>query len=328
MGAPVRTVTILGMYNTMASTVFGPMDIFYQAGVMWNFFQQKKARPYFDIRIATSDGKPLKCVNGAQILPDTSIADVPTSDLIVVSSIVSIDSVLRHESSVIDWLEQQNRAGAQIAAICTGAFVLAETGLLDGKIATTHWGAADEFRQRYPEVDLKPERLLTDAGDLFCSGGMNAGFDLCLYLVETYCGHEVAVQSAKAMVSDLGRRLQSPYSMLRFPKDHDDVQILEAQEWMETNYSQALTYGELASKVGLSRRSFERRFKAATGDTPLVYLQRIRVQAAKQMLETRRLSFDEVAYELGYSDSGSFRSIFRRHTGLLPGQYRRRFQTP
>lgn len=323
----MKRTTILAMFNTMASTVIGPMDIFYQAGVVWNYFTGEKPTPFFETRVVTTTGKPLKCLNGSTILPQASIHDVEATDLIVVSSILDIDKTMKYEAEVLDWLTQHYRQGAHLAAICTGAFVLAETGLLDGKTATTHWGAADEFRRRYPRVALKPERLVTDEEDLFCSGGMNAGVDLALYLVEKYCGHEIALQSSKVMISDIGRTLQAPYTIFQFQKNHQDAQILAVQKLMETHFDQNHPYEALASESGMSRRTFERRFKAATGDTPLGYLQRVRVEAAKAMLENLDLSFDEIAFRVGYQDSTAFRKIFYKITGLLPRDYRRRFQS-
>jgi transcriptional regulator GlxA family with amidase domain len=322
----MKRITILAMFNTMGSTVIGPMDIFYQAGVVWNYFRGEKPRPYFETRMVSVNGKPLRCLNGTTIIPDGSIDDVDSTDLIVISSILNIVKTMKYECAVIDWLRQHYRSGAHLASICTGAFVLAETGLLDGKTATTHWGSADEFRRRYPRIDLKPERLVTDEGDLFCSGGMNAGADLALYLVEKYCGHEVALQSSKAMISDIGRTLQAPYSIFQFQKDHQDARILAVQKLMEAHFDREHPYEALASKSGMSKRTFERRFKAATGDTPLVYLQRVRIEAAKGMLESRNLSLDEISYRVGYQDSNAFRKIFLRQIGLLPSEYRKRFQ--
>lgn len=161
----MKRTTILAMFNTMASTVIGPMDIFYQAGVMWNYFKGEQPTPFFETRIVTTTGKPFKCLNGTTIVPDASIRDVVSTDLIVVSSILDIGKTMKYEGEAVDWLKAQYRHGAHIATICTGAFVLAETGLLDGKTATTHWGAAGEFRRRYPRVELKPERLVTDESD-------------------------------------------------------------------------------------------------------------------------------------------------------------------
>jgi transcriptional regulator GlxA family with amidase domain len=322
----MKKITILAMQNSMASTIIGPLDIFFQAGVLWNYFNGQKLTPYFEVTLVTTSGEPFKCLSGARMVPDGSIHDAQDSDLIVVSSILDIDRTLRVQGEVIDWLKDRYRQGSHIATICTGAFVLAETGLLNGKTATTHWGFADQFQKRYPRIELKPERLITDEGDLFCSGGYNAGIDLSLYLVEKYCGHEVALQSSKSVIADIGRTSQAPYAIFQFQKDHHDNQILMVQEWIEKNFDQALPYDRLARDHGMSRRTFERRFKTATGDTPLSYQQRIRVEAAKRLLEDGNRSFEEITYQVGYEDSSSFRKVFLKQTGLRPTEYQKKFQ--
>ena len=322
----MKKVTVLAMHNTMASTVIGPVDVFYQAGVMWNYFNGQKITPYFDVEVVTTIGKPFKCLSGVRMVPDASIHDVQHTDLIVVSSILEIDKTLSHQGEVIDWLKDRYRRGAHIASICTGAFVLAETGLLDGKTATTHWGFANQFRKRYPQIELKPERLITDEGDLFCSGGYNAGIDLSLYLVEKYCGHEVALQSSKSVISDIGRSSQAPYAIFQIQKKHHDDQILAVQEWIEENFDHNFNYDTLARKNGMSRRTLERRFKAATGETPLTYQQNIRVETAKRLLENGNRSFDEITYRVGYEDSSTFRKVFLKQTRLRPAEYRKKFQ--
>jgi transcriptional regulator GlxA family with amidase domain len=322
----MKKVTVLAMYNTMASTVIGPMDIFYQAGVMWNYFSGQKLTPYFDVKLVTTNGQPFKCLGGVQMVPYGSIQDVQDTDLIVVSSILDIEKTLAVQREAIGWLKEHYRRGSHIATICTGAFVLAETGLLDGKTATTHWGFADQFRKRYPRIELKPERLITDEGDLFCSGGYNAGVDLSLYLVEKYCGHEVALQSSKSVISDIGRTTQAPYAVFRLQKKHHDDQILAVQEWIEKNFDQNFNYDNLARKYGMSRRTLERRFKAATGETPLTYQQNLRVEAAKRLLENGNRSFDEITYRVGYEDSSTFRKVFLKQTRLRPTEYRKKFQ--
>ena len=322
----MKSVTVLAMQNTMAATVTSPMDVFYQAGVMGNFFNGKAVTPYFDVSLVTVTGKPFRCLNGVRLVPDGSIHDVRKTDLIVVSSILDIDKVLKGQGEVIDGLKAMHRQGSHIATICSGVFVLAETGLLDGKTATTHWGFAEQFKKRYPQIELKLERLITDEGNLFCAGGYNAGIDLSLYLVEKYCGHEVALQSSKSMISDIGRTTQAPYCMFQFRKDHSDDQILSIQEWIENHFDKNFDYESLAGKSRMSRRTMERRFKNATGETPLTYQQSIRVEVAKRLLENESRSFDEITYQVGYEDSSTFRKIFSKQTGLVPTEYRKKFQ--
>ena len=322
----MKKVTILAMRNTMASAITGPMDVFYQAGVMWNYFNGKALTPFFDVRVVTTTGAPFKCLNGLRIVPDGAMQEVEQADLIVVSSILDIERTLQVQSEVVDWLRDRHAQGASIATICSGAFVLAETGLLDGKTATTHWAFADRFKRRYPRVNLKPERLITDEGDLFCSGGYNAGVDLSLYLVEKYCGHEVALQSSKSMISEMGRTSQAPYAVWHHRKDHHDRQVLAAQEWIEANFDKNFTYDHLARRNGMSRRTMERRFKNVTGETPLAYQQSIRVEAAKRILEKTNTSFEEITWQVGYEDSSTFRKVFCKQTGLVPTEYRKKFQ--
>lgn len=322
----MKSVTILGMRNTMASTIISPMDVFYHAGVMWNYLNGQALTPYFDVHLVTTTGKPFRCLSGIRLVPDGSIHDVQQTDLIVVSSILDIEKTLSVQRDAVDWIKDHHRQGAQIATICSGAFVLAETGLLDGKSATTHWGFARQFRKRYPQVELKVERLITDEGDLYCSGGYNAGVDLSLYLVEKFCGHEVALQSSKSMISELGRTSQAHFAVSQHRKDHQDAHILPIQEWIEVNYHKHFNYDGLARQNGLSRRTLERRFKNATGETPLAYQQGIRVEVAKRLLERERYSFDEITYRVGYEDSSTFRKIFSKHTGLGPKEYRKKFR--
>jgi transcriptional regulator GlxA family with amidase domain len=322
----MKKVTILAMQNTMSSAVTGPLEVFAQTGVMWNHFNGKPMAPRFEVGVVTTHGRPFKCLSGVRIVPDGSIHDIDRTDLVVISSILDIEKTMRVQPEAVDWIRRRYRQGAHVASVCSGAFVLAETGLLDGKTATTHWAFADRFRRRYPRIRLKTERMVTDEGDLFCSGGANAGVDLALYLVAKYCGREVALQSAKAMIAEFGRTTQAPYAIFPYRKDHGDDQVLAVQDWIETHCDQNFNYEDLARRSGMSRRTMERRFKSATGETPLTYQQGLRVEAAKRLLEQGPRSFDEITYAVGYEDASTFRKIFSKQTGLVPSEYRQKFQ--
>jgi len=322
----MKKVSILATHGTIATTVSGPMDVFFLAGRLWNSIYEEPMTPFFDVEIISEKEGPVKCLNNVFITPHRAIADVPETDLIIISSITSRDRIPKHRPETIRWLKQQHHRGASIASVCTGAFLLAETGLLDGKSATTHWGFIDLFRRRYPRVNLCPEKVITDEENLYCAGALSAGIDLSVYLVEKYCGHEVAIQCSKALMHDMGRKTQAPYSVLQFQKKHTDEAVLAAQNWLETNYSAAVEMNSVARAHGMSRRTFERRFKRATGDTPLCYLQKIRVEAAKKMIETKSATFEEICYRTGYENAGHFREIFKKHTGLLPGRYELNFR--
>ncbi len=321
----MKKVTILGLYNTMATTVFGPMDIFNQAGRLWNRVRRSPQTPLFEVTVATPDGLPIRSVNDIHIQPHCSINEVKETDLVIISSATYIDRILEMNPELIPWIRNQYGRGAHVASICTGVFLLAETGLLDGKSATLHWGFVDVFRKRYPQIAVRQDRMFLDHGSLYCSAGVSAGMDLSLYLVEKFCGRKSAVQSAKTMVLDMGRERQSPYAAFLAPEDHGDPLVIKAQRWMEEHQTETVDYQRLARICRVSRRSLERRFRRATGVTPLGYVQQLRVEKAKRMLEEGVLTFNEITYEVGYEDIAFFRKLFIRLTGLRPKEYQRRF---
>ncbi len=321
----MKKVTILALEKTVSSTVTGPMDIFSQAGVMWNQIFGLAPSPYFKVAIATVNGKPVECLNGVVIKPHFSIKEVKKTDLIIISA-EDLQELERTYRQTRPWLLKLFEEGSTLASVCTGAFLLAETGLLNGKRATTHWGFADLFRRRYPEVDLRIEALITDEGNLLCAGGAFSYFDLSLYLVERYCGFEVASQCGRSLLLDLGRRSQMPYAIFEYQKHHQDEQILKAQNLMEKNYAREINMDTLASQIGMGLRNFKRRFRKATGDSPLAYLQRYRIEAAKRLLENAPSTIAEICYQIGYEDLGFFRQIFKRQVGLTPFEYRERIR--
>jgi transcriptional regulator GlxA family with amidase domain len=213
-----------------------------------------------------------------------------------------------------------------IAGLCTGVAFLAEAGLLDGRRATTHWGVARRFQQLYPRVDWRPEVLITEDGGLFCSGGVYSSVDLSLYLVEKMCGHQTAVECSKALLINMPRFHQSGYSILPISRPHTDQKIRQVEEYLQDNFSRPLSIDELARHVGMSRRNFLRRFKAATGAMPGSYLQMFRVSAARQMLEESLTPVQRIASAVGYDNVTFFRQVFRRYTGVTPAEYRSNFK--
>jgi transcriptional regulator GlxA family with amidase domain len=324
-GETMRKVTILGLYNSMATTIFGPMDILNQAGRLWNRVGNSPQTPFFDVTIASADGQPIKCTNNVLIQPHCSIETIHQTDLIVIASATYIEQILQKNPELVPWILRQYNRGAHVASICTGVFLLAETGLLDGKSATLHWGFTQMFSKRYPQVNLKQDQMFIDQGRLYCSAGVNAGMDLSLYLVEKFCGRQTALQSAKTMILDFGREMQTPYSCYLFSKNHGDPLVIKAQKWIEQHYTQSIDYNRLAGKFRMSRRSLERRFKQCAGVTPLGYLQQLRVETAKRLLEDGSQTFNEITYLVGYEDIPFFRKVFVRLTGLRPKEYQQRF---
>ena len=329
----MRTVSVIGFDGALASAITGIIDLFRLAGVTWARIHSEEPAPQFHTRLLTFDGQPFRCINGITLLPDGALTDpeIASNDdhLVMIPTIgAPIPQVLADNSELIAWLStcsQQNNGQVRMASNCTGAFLLAEAGLLDGREATTHWGFSEQFRQRYPEVDLHPEKLITVNEPIACAGGGMAWWDLGIYLVERYAGTRTARELAKAFVIDAGRTSQAPYSALQARRYHSDRSILKLQEWLDQHYSQPVTLQTLAALSELTERSLIRRFKAATGDTPTSYLQVLRIESARQHLEQSRLSVDEITRRVGYEDVSSFSRLFRKHTGLAPGAYRSRF---
>lgn len=309
----------------MATTIFGPMDILNQAGRLWNRVKDTPQTPFFDVTIVSADGKPIRSVNNILIQPHCSIDEIEKTDLIIISSATYIEEILEQSPQLIPWLQHHFDQGSHIASICTGVFLLAETGLLNGKSATLHWGFSDIFRKKYPEITLNQDEMYLDHGRLYCSAGVSAGMDLSLYLVGKFCGREAAVESAKTMILDLGRKKQTPYDCSIGTKKHGDPIIVEAQKWIEKHQTELIDYNSLAKKFRMSRRSLERRFKKALGMTPLGYLQKLRVEHAKRLLEEGTWTFSEITYTVGYEDISFFRKIFIRFTGVRPKEYQLRF---
>jgi len=209
--------------------------------------------------------------------------------------------------------------------VCSGVGLVAATGLLDGKRATTHWGLAERFRTKYPKVRWMPELMVTEDRGFYCGGGVHAALDLSLYLVEKFCGHEVALQTAKALLIETPRAWQAGFAIVPLKTEHSDDGISRAQEWLHQNFHQTFPLQAPANRVGMSLRNFVRRFKQATGDSPLIYLQKLRVAAAKRLLEGDHRSTQEISGAVGYQDVAFFRGLFQRHTGVSPGEYRRKF---
>ena len=236
------------------------------------------------------------------------------------------DWMQRH-AALPPWLRSRYRDGTLVAGVCSGVAFLAEAGLLDGRRATTHWGVAETFRTRYPQVHWRTDLLITEDAGLFCGGGVNAASDLGLYLVDRFCGHRVAVEAARALLLDMPRSSQSGYGILPLSRPHDDEQVRKAEDHLSANFNRDVPVDELAARVGMSRRNLVRRFKDATGARPGAYIQMLRVAAACSMLEDGAASIEQVGMAVGYTDTAFFRRVFKRHIEMTPAAYRDRFRS-
>lgn len=321
-------ITVLLLDQMFSSTAIGPMEVFRHAGSLWNALTGAKMEPRFRVTTASATGDPVTCDGRIRIQPNVSLKAVGRTDLIFVPSTgPNVDDVLERNELIVEWLKRRSARGVTIASVCSGVGLVAAAGLLDGKRATTHWGLAEGFRQRYPRVKWTPEVMVTEDRGFYCGGGVNASLDLSIYLVERFCGHETAVQTAKALLIETPRAWQAGLAIVPLKTDHSDDAISRAQEWMHKNFSKTFSLEDPAERVGMSMRNFVRRFKRATGDTPLIYLQKVRIAAAKRMLESNHRTMQEISDSVGYQDVAFFRSLFHRHTGTSPSEYREGFGT-
>ncbi|MBK0379903.1 GlxA family transcriptional regulator [Mucilaginibacter segetis] len=260
------------------------------------------------------------------IKPELTINEVFHTDLIIIPAVHgNVNKVLTDNSDFTPWIIKQYHNGAEVVSLCIGAFILAATGLLKGRSCTTHWLAADEFSKMFPDVNLMPYKIITDESGIYTSGGAYSSLNLILYLVEKFAGRDMAITSSKIFEIDFERNTQSLFMIFHGQKDHTDEVIKKAQEYIEQHYSDKITVDQLASAFAISRRHLERRFKKATSNTVVEYMQRVRIEAAKMGLEKMRENVNEVMFNVGYTDTKAFRTIFKKLTGLSPVEYRNKY---
>lgn len=256
-------VTILFLEGGFASTAIGPMEVFRHAGVVWNLLNGEEIMPHFRVTSASLTGQAIDCDGPLTIQAASAISDIQKTDLIFVTSTgLDFDTVLERNACLMPWLQHWRERGAGIAGVCSGVELMAASGLLDDKRATTHWGVAERFRQQYPRVRWMPAYMVTEDDHLYCGGGVHAALDLSLYLVEKYCGHETAVQCAKAMLIETPRTWQAGFAVVPLQTQHHDESIAKTQAWLHDNFHRTFRFEEVAGRMGMSLRTFARRFKA------------------------------------------------------------------
>lgn len=324
------TVNLLVLPESTPAVLYGLFEVFSAVGGMWRQLTGEDATTRrMETRLVAREATSFSSVVGPPIAPDTSLADSPRSDVIIVTDLtLSPDLRPGGWEAEIAWLRRQHELGALVCSVCTGSVLLAEAGLLDGLEATTHWSAASLFRERYPAVRLHPERILCPAGgghSIITSGGPGSWEDLALSLIARFSGKAEATRIAKIFV--LGDRSdgQLVFSAMGRPRSHNDAIVSDCQAWVADNYSRLHPVFRMVQRSGLPERTFKRRFKAATGYAPVEYVQALRIEEAKQILETTSEPTDGVAQMVGYDDPAFFRRLFKRRTGVTPARYRKRF---
>ena len=291
-----------------------------------SFLAAKEQPPLFNVQLVGLRPESRMKKGLFSIHPDAMLDEVNKTDLIIIPAIQSdMKKALEANQPFIPWIIRQHHNGAEIASLCIGSFLLAATGLLAGKKCATHWVAAKDFRNMFPDVHLVTDKIITDEQGIYSSGGAYSSLNLILYLIEKYAGREISILCSKIFQIEIERNSQSEFMIFNVQKDHEDDQIRNAQDYIEKNYGERISVDALATMVGLSRRNLERRFRKVTYNSIVEYIQRVRIEAAKMTLERNRENVNEAMYKVGYTDTKAFRSTFKRITGLSPVQYRNKY---
>lgn len=312
--------------NSIVDTVIAPFNLLKMANAHSMRLSEANIKP-FKIDLVGLTREPVLYQGLFSILPTATIDELDSTDLIIISPISGdLDIEVQKNIEFVHWIKKQRiENGAELASLCKGAFLLAETGLVNGKSCATHWTVHDQFKTRYPEVILVPEKIICEDNGIYSSGGAYSILNFTLYIIERYFGRETAIWCSKIAEIEFDRKSQREFIIFNGQKDHSDIAIQKAQEYIENNYQEKLSVEQIAAKVHLNARSFLRRFKKATFNTPLEYIQRVKIEAAKKQLESTTQSILEVMYFIGYNDEKAFRKTFRKYSGLSPKEYQKKY---
>jgi transcriptional regulator GlxA family with amidase domain len=329
---PTIAVSLLTLPETLPGAIYSLHELLGAVGRTWGPItgEAEAAERRFAPRLVSRDGVPAPSPAGPAIAVEAPMGDGPAPEIVIVTDLAfPLDADPRGRwPAEAAWARQRHAEGAVLCSICTGSLFLAEAGLLDGLEATSHWSAARLFRARYPQVRLRPERILSPAGPehrIVTAGGASSWAELGLYLVARLAGAVEARRMAKLFVIGDKADGQLPFAAMARPRQHEDAAIDKAQLWLAGNYAEPNPVAHMAAVAGLPDRSFSRRFRKATGYGPVEYVHALRVEEAKQMLETTAEPAEAVAAAVGYADPVFFRRVFKRHVGVTPARYRRRF---
>jgi transcriptional regulator GlxA family with amidase domain len=319
----MKHVSLLIPHDAVLASIADPRVIF--TGVN-EFLEAMGKSPVFKLQLVGLTKEVTLHGGMFTVHTDVLINDVEKTDLILIPALSGdMKTALKKNEEFLPWIIKQYTKGSEVASLCIGSFLLASTGLLNGRECSSHWKTANEFREMFPEVTLMDGRIVTEQDGLYSSGGATSYWNMLLHLVEKHAGREMAIMATKVFALEIDRKTQSPFIMFNGQKKHEDDPIKQAQEFIEKNVAEKISVEELALKYAIGRRHFERRFKKATNNTPVEYIQRVKIEAAKKEFENSRKNVNEVMYEVGYSDNKAFRTIFKKITGLSPVEYRNKY---
>lgn len=320
----MKKVSILVPESSVMQAIADPQYCF---SAVNQFLIISGASPLFDIQLVGLS-KEVK-LNGGRfsVHTDALIDEIETTDLVIIPALFGdLNAAIEANGDFLPWIRKQRENGAEVASLCLGAFLLASTGLLDGKKCSTHWGFTNEFRRMFPFVEVQDGSIVTEENGIYSSGGATSYWNLLLHLVEKYTNRETAILTSKYFAIDIDRSNQSAFAMFKGQKEHKDAEVQKVQDYIEQNIEGKFSVEELADLVALGRRSFERRFKSATNNSVLEYIQRVKIETAKRSFENSRKNINEVMMDVGYSDNKAFRTTFKKITGLTPIEYRNKYR--
>ena len=319
----MKHVSILVPESAVLAAIDDPRHVF---SMVNSLLENDGKPPVFNIKLVGLKPEVRLHNSSFSVHTDCFLDDVKQTDLIFIPAFDGkMETVLETNKAFIPWIIEQYAKGAEVVSLCVGAFLLAKTGLLDGRKCSTHWRAAEEFRKMFPAVDLVTDKIITEEQGIYTSGGATSYWNLLLYLVEKYTNRETAILTSKIFAIDLKRDSQTQFIIFKGQRAHTDEDVKKAQKYIESNFQEKFTVDELSSACALSRRSLERRFKKATHNTVSEYIQRVKIEAAKKSFETSRKNISEVMFDVGYSDTKAFRGIFKKITGMTPFDYRNKY---
>lgn len=319
----MKNVSIIVPRNSVMQAIADPQYCF---SAVNQFLEISGREPIFRVSLVGANDEVKLNQGRFVVYPDKIYSDVDSTDLIIIPALFgNMSEAIESNREMLPWIIDQYAKGAEVASLCVGAFLLASTGLLKGKKCSTHWGFTSEFREMFPDVEVQDGSIVTEENRIYSSGGANSYWNLLLYLVEKYTDRETAILASKYFAIDIDRNNQLSFAMFKAQKDHDDIEVKEAQEYIEKNIEERISVETLASRVAVGRRSLERRFKQATSNSILEYIQRVKIEAAKRSFENSRKNINQVMYDVGYTDTKTFRATFKKITGLTPVEYRNKY---
>lgn len=320
---PMKTISLIIYEDAVLSSISGAIDLL----VATNGYLQQQGKPAaFQVELVGEKAETVQLNVPAHFICYKTLDEVTDTDLILIPAFYgSPDQALAKNSGIVNWLSKRYEQGTEVASLCLGSYFLAESGILSGKSCTSHWMAIADMQRRYSDVDVLNDAVLTDREGIYTSGGALLSWNLILYLVEKFCGREVSIGVSRMFNIDLDRVSQSHFVVFQGQRQHEDEAILKAQTFIEANYHLPISMEQIAEQTNMSKRNFIRRFKNATQNTPLEYLQRVKIESAKKALEKNTDDVTSLMYNAGYNDVKTFRKVFKQITGLTPLEYRKKY---